>query len=342
MADPAAPFNPLSPLPPPKNPNYAPPVLDPGKATNSAPNFKLTPPPARLVLTNAPAPARNPDEKLSLSKPTPNELTFSGDFLLGQGNVSLPFGFSLAQLPAISGIIPNVAKPSRSSDYLGGTISYSYKRKWYVDFSFDHGTSSGSTAANLGGLSVPSSFSIKDDWYQFYVRRVWRQNRWNEYLRVGASYVQATMTDQATFPLLGFYSQTDNTKDYLGNLGFGVGYALVPGDTGNWKVGVQLEGEGFYGRRSQKSHEVVAYQNFPASAFPTASINNDLYGGIARGTAHIEYRFSERSRFKLGVDVGVEAKMTEVSYPSTANFASQSVNELLWGPYAKAGITYRW
>jgi len=239
--------------------------------------------------------------------------------------------------------VPNVGTPSRSSDYFGGTLSYSYKRKWYVDLSYAHGESSGSTAANLGGVSVPSAFSIKDDWYQLYVRYVWRQSRWNEYVRVGGTYVKATMSDQAIFPLLGFYSQTDNTKDYLGNLGFGAGYALVQGLTSNWKVGLQMEGEGFYGNRSQKSLEVVpGYQNFPISAFQTASINNDLYGGIGRGTVHVEYLFSERSRFKLSLDVGVEAKVTEVNYPGSGLFHGGTFNELLWGPYAKAGLTFRW
>src|SRR2546430_498647 len=88
------------------------PTPAPSATTAPSPNTADTAPPA-----DSSAPARAPRMRK-------NEISVSGDFLLGQGNVTLPFGFSL-QASGVE-VTKNVAKPDRSSTYFGGTISYSY------------------------------------------------------------------------------------------------------------------------------------------------------------------------------------------------------------------------
>lgn len=236
---------------------------------------------------------------------------------------------------------PAVVKPDRESSYYGGTLSYSYKYAWYVDLSYQHGSSSGSLDLNYSPSfpSLPSEFQIDDNWYQAYVRYAFpglRGKRLSAYLRAGVSYVDSEMNDATVFPNIGAYSQTDKTKDLLGNLGFGVGYSVY--SSRRLRVGLQLEGEGFFGQRSQKSLESLA--GLSPSVLQEASIDNTLYGGIGRGTVRVEYRLGHSGFFRIFADAGMQAKFTEVDYPSTGSFASESFGEILWGPYVKLGARY--
>jgi hypothetical protein len=271
---------------------------------------------------------------LQAPKPTKNEISVSGDVMLGQGTVTLPLGYSLKQ--SLGGIVPTPVSAfsvPRSSTYFGGTVSYSYGQAWYVDLSFAQGQSSGSQSIDTGFLgSLNSTFSINDTWYQIYAKYTFPQlrgKRFSAYLRVGASYINSELKDNSSDPIR--YVQTDKTQDLLGNLGGGLGYTVY--SSRHLRFGLQTEIEGFYGNRSQSSLETLGSDN---GLTPTsASINNSLYGGIGRATMRLEYRLGQSGLFKIFSEVGAEGRYTMVSYPGAG-----TQNELLWGPYAKLGIRY--
>lgn len=263
-----------------------------------------------------------------------SEVSASGDFFLGQGNVTLPFGFALSAV----GVQGTVNKANRTSDYFGGTVSYSYKHNWFVDLAYADGSSSGSVPVALGGQGyeqLNSNFSIKDQWYQAYLRYTFpalRGTRWSAYLRAGVSYVQATLDAQAPIPSFGLYEESDKTDDLLGNLGFGLSRSIVARQ--HLRVSLQAEGEGFFGQRTQRIDE--ALPNDPGVLLQPTSINNSLYGGIGRGTIRFEY-WPKRSRaLTIFADGGFQAKYSFITYPSGLG----SFTELLWGPYIKVGLRY--
>ena len=279
-----------------------------------------------------------PPPKLIAPRVNKNDIGASADFMLGQGTITLPVGYGIQQIPgsttqnnpvqAISG--------DRSTIYTGATISYSYGRAWYVDLSYEHGASAGSTIISFADFNgtIRANFNYTDDWYQLYVRYniqdFLSKTRFKAYLRGGVSMVQATLTadDTASTQL---YKQTDQTQDILGNIGFGLTYSLY--STVRLKVGLQAEGEGFYGIRSQDSTENLpqAY-NSPSGK---GSINNDLYGGIGRVTLHADLRLGHSGRLKLTTDVGLQIKYTMITYPGAS-----APDELLYGPYVKVGLSY--
>jgi len=302
----------------------------------------VTPPAEVTPAPAAPEIAETPPAAIRTTRGPRHEVAASADFLLGQGNVTMPFGFSLAEVPGLGqNIAPNVAKPDRNSIYVGATVSYSYGQAWYFDVGYAHGTSSGDVDVLLGSPpTLPSSFKIDDNWYQAYLRYTFpalRGKRFGAYLRAGFSFVQADLTDSTVIPALGLYQQTDKTDDLLGNLGFGISYSLY--SSRRAKLAIQFEGEGFYGQRSQETIEVLpeAGVGFP---FPKVKIDNDLYGGIGRGTVRFEYRLGQSGLFKIFVEGGLQGKFTMINYPGQLNFNGGTFNELLWGPYAKAGLRY--
>jgi hypothetical protein len=229
---------------------------------------------------------------------------------------------------------PEVAKPTRSSDYFGGTVSYSYGQAWYFDFSYSEGNSSGNLTFPLGSFGNSlNDFTLKDNWYQGYIRYAFPQlrgKRLSAYLRAGGTYIDATLTDSATTPE-GLYSQTDDSTEYRGNLGAGATYSLY--SNRKFRLGLELEGEGYYGNRSQNSLEKLSgdFGLTPASV----TINNTIYGGLGRAEVHMEYRFGRSGLFRAFLDGGAELDYTEINYPSAGSY-----NELLWGPYVKLGFRY--
>src|SRR5206468_2519949 len=225
-------------------------------------------------------------------KPTRNEISVSADYLFGQGTVTFPELFSLRNSGFLLGSSPDVGVAERKSDYIGATISYSFGQAWYLDLSYARGRSSATgpirfpNAIGDPPLDLTTTFTIDDDWYQAYVRYTFpalRFTRLSAYLRAGVSFVQADLHAMNTRPpsLGGFYEQTDRTEDILGNVGFGLVYFVYRGNRA--KLGLQLEGEGFYGHRSQDSREEL--QSFDPSRFVNAKVENDLYGGLGRSTA---------------------------------------------------------
>jgi hypothetical protein len=286
-------------------------------------------------------PAAPPSEILSAPpllvapKTTKNEVSVSGDFMLGQGTVTLPLGYSLNKSLGGNVVKPDAFSVPRDSTYYGGTVSYSYGQAWYVDLSYEQGESSGSQSIDTKSLgTLPSSFKIDDTWYQIYVRYTFpslRGKRFSAYLRAGVSFVQSDLTDDANSPALGRYTQTDSTEDTLGNLGFGLGYSLYT--SRRVKLGLQFEGEGFYGTRSQNSLESLSADE--GVVFVPANIDNTLYGGIGRVTMRFEYRLGQSGLFKIFGDVGAQGRYTMINYPGAS-----TENELLWGPYVKLGIRY--
>src|ERR1035441_5595548 len=167
-------------------PGREPPVSAPSQkvATPATPAQQPAPPPASEVSSDVPAMPKT-------LKTTKHEVSVSGDFLYGQGKVTMPFNFSLAA----SGldVTREVGTPTRNSTYYGGTVSYSYGQAWFVDLSYVQGSSSGNANVPLGsGFNLPSSFSIKDEWYQAYIRYTFpglRGKLLSAYLRGGVSYV---------------------------------------------------------------------------------------------------------------------------------------------------------
>ena len=269
-----------------------------------------------------------------------NEISASADFMYGTGTITVPIGFALKtiNLPGAS-FQPSAVSANRSTVYYGGTVSYSYGRSWYLDFSGENGRSTGSTSLSIPGLAgppVPASFDVTDTWYTIYLRYNLQNflagTRFRAYLRGGVSLVEATLlTANDPFSAFGsgqFYSEHDNTFDVLGNFGFGLTYSLY--STVRLKVGLQLEGEGFAGNRSQDITE-----SFAQSLTANTTINNTVYGAIGRLTLHADYRLGQSGRWKLTGDVGMMTKNSLVSYPD-----SGTKGETLYGPYAKAGASF--
>lgn len=256
--------------------------------------------------------------------------------------MSVPFGYSIAQSLPGAGVKTTVASAPRSSVYYGGTISYSFKPGWYVDFSYLNGQQTAPTSVTInnaftrsGGIgSLHTSFNISDDWYQVYGRYTFPRLRgkpFQAYLRAGFTYVDATIT--ATAPADGApagYHQSDKTTDLLGNVGFGVMYNIA--SSGRLRVFLQGEGEGFGGTRSQDSLETLVGDSGKPT---TATIDNTLFGGIGRGTVRLEYSLGRSELFKIFLDGGIQGQFSEVSYTKNG---SQSEN--LWGPYVKLGARY--
>jgi tetratricopeptide (TPR) repeat protein len=302
----------------------------------------VVPPPAQTVPQPPPAPIPQPLPGPLPAMPkiqvTKHEVSVSGDFTLGSGKVTLPVGFSLIESLG-GGVEPKVFAADRDSQYYGGTISYSYGQKWYLDLSYAKGTSSGQVDVPLGaGLGdLPSDFSIKDTWYQAYVRYKFRSffgvRNMDAYLRVGATYIDATL--EVSSPPAGvsveqIYSQRDTTTEIQGNLGFGLMYWLHRAR--HLRYGLQLEGEGFFGHRSQSSLEHFEGTTLPAK---TADLSNTLYGGIIRATARIECPLGQSGLFKIFADGGFQGRFAQISYPGAG-----SESELLSGPYIKLGARY--
>ena len=268
-----------------------------------------------------------------------NELGVSADFMMADGKVTLPFGYSLAKSAGPnSGLSGSAVSANRSTEYYGATVSYSYGRSWYLDLSYEHGVSSGSQSLAIQNTiaNLNTDFNYTDDWYQLYLRyqlpQLLHNPRFKAYVRVGASIVSANLTARDTQYTPSLYNQKDDTTDILGNFGLGLKYSLY--STLRFKLGLQGEAEAFYGVRNQTSTESFSldYGQVPQSA----SINNDLYGFIGRATVHAEWLTGHTGRFKVFSDFGVQYKTATVSYPG----GTKAPDEYIFGPYVKLGVSY--
>jgi hypothetical protein len=281
-------------------------------------------------------------------------VSLSGDYLIGEGHLSLPIAFGAGKVDRFPNL-PTIANPDRSSEYFGGTASYSYGQAWFVDISYAHGESEGGLPLEpiLGVASpVPGSFKISDDWYEAYFRYAFpglRGRKFNAYLRAGVTYVQSRLTlsskafPDSGIPAGGYYNQRTDTEDILGIVGFGTGYSLFAGQT--MRVSLQLEGEGFGGSRKQDTHDIALGQIPNATPISgDATINNWEYGGLGRFTVRLEYELGKKGLFKIFADAGVQARFTFVQYDQFTSprgtVAAETADELLWGPYVRAGFRY--
>jgi hypothetical protein len=301
-------------------------------------------PPAGVSAQPAPgaagvsAPPAEPDfstNAIQLPKSRRNQLSFSGDYSMEQGTVSLPVGYSLnAALNGVSKPQELVDSAKRSSDYYGATLSYSHGQAWFFDLSYAQGKSTGSQGIEFGDLGGGTGqFTLDDDWYQAYVRYAFpklRGKRLSAYVRLGATYVDSTMNFNGTSPY-GLYTQSDKTTDIYGNLGLGATYSFFT--RGRFSLGVQGEIEGLGGERSQDSLETL---NKDSGLTPeTAHLDNTVYGGLGKATLHLEYRLGKSGLCRLFLDGGYQYQYLEVSYPGSGD-----QNESLYGPYVKLGLRY--
>jgi hypothetical protein len=267
-----------------------------------------------------------------------NEVSASADFMYGRGTITVPIGYGFRA--SNGGNFPvDALSANRSTVYFGGTASYSYGRSWYLDLSCEDGRSTGGTSISIPNAAgtIPSNFDYDDVWYQAYLRYNFPNflagTPFRAYMRGGVSFVDATMSlNNDAIPSFGpgqYYSEHDDTFDYLGNLGFGLSYAAY--STIRLKVGLQMEGEGFGGVRSQDINESFGPSNINGST----TIHNTLYGGIGRLTLHLDYRLGQAGRWKLTADAGMMTKYNIITYPDASN-----KSELLYGPYVKVGASF--
>jgi hypothetical protein len=275
-----------------------------------------------------------------IAKPRRNQISVSGDYSMEQGTITIPIGYSLkTSLQGFSPPTPNVFSTKRSSDYEGGTISYSHGQAWFFDVSYAQGTSTGTQDLNIFGRyndGASGPFTLDDNWYQAYVRYAFpklRGKKLSAYVRVGATYVDSTLSLQSQNPppFASIYKQNDKTTDIYGNLGLGATYAFFT--KGRFSMGLQGEIEGLGGERTQKSLETISTD--PELVPSTASIDNTVYGGLGKGTLHLEYRLGSSGLCRLFMDAGAQYQFLEVSYPGLGN-----QNETLYGPYVKLGLRY--
>jgi hypothetical protein len=104
-----------------------------------------------------------------------------------------------------------------------------------------------------------------------------------------------------------------------------------------------LEGDGFYGDRSQSasgaiSPEVGYFKGNPISGPATpfsVNFDNDLWGGTARGTVRLQYYLGKARLARLFLDAGMQANYSSIDY---TKFGLGNPSELLWGPYVKFGL----
>lgn len=262
----------------------------------------------------------------------------SGDFHFGQGHVTLPSNFALANQQELFdvGVRREVSSPSRDSIYYGATVSVGLDGRYFLDLSYAQGNSSGDSPVSLkNNLLLDSHFSIDDTWYQAYLRYSYRPTgKWTFYFRGGISYVTAELNASGINDALGLYREVDKTEDLLGNLGAGLTYTVLARLTERgaaWRLSAQVETEGFFGTRSQDVNEDLVEANFHPKNF---GFNNTLYGGIGRITAKYQYAFKD-DRWRAYADGGLQGKFTQIEYSDVGSF-----DELLWGPYIKVGISY--
>jgi hypothetical protein len=286
--------------------------------------------------TNAAVPPLQESQAAQLRPPARSEISIPLSASLGQGNITVPFGFSLATVGG--GAIVTMAdagpgEPDRSSFYYGVEFSHSFSKTWYVDASYAHGSSSGNFHIT-SPFDMPTDFEIEDDWYKLYVRYAFPQfgvTRLSPYLRVGVTYVSGELrNDGRNGP--NSYTQRDHIDDIMGNIGFGLLYSLYTGDRARW--GIQLEGDGFFGHRFQDTKETL---NAGGTLFKghSVSLENDLWGGVGRLTGRFQYALGSTGLFKLFADGGIETRYTIIRYEGLGN-----ESELLWGPYGRVGLSY--
>ena len=298
------------------------------------------------VLTNElTSPLHSEDDR-----PRLRNVTVYGDYLQGLGHLTLPVGFALDG----AAIGRSVAAPDRESTYAGGSVSWQAFEGIGFDVAYTQGTSSGNFTfkPEAGGrwpqAAISSSFTLEDTWLQAYMRYKVRPifgRRVGVYLRGGVTYMDASY-EGISEPSQAFYRNIGSIQDITGNIGFGVDYAFRP--IKGIRPAIVFEGEGFGGLRSREfSEETLAISG-------KNSMDNMVFGGLARMLVRAEYRFGKGERWRAMLEGGIQGRVTLESYstpdrtlideqniaiPSSA-FESGTKSDLLWGPYVRAGLRY--
>lgn len=285
------------------------------------------------------------------STPTRHALGVSADYMFGEGTVNLPSLFAIARSNPDQPFSPEINSGDRQSDYFGATLSYSYGQTWYFDLSYAHGSSEASTDIALPSIffgdRMPVAFSLDDDWYQFYVRyqfRKLRGTRFSAYMRAGLSFVDASLeaaNEAGSGVAAGsLYRQETEMSDLLGNLGLGGTVTLIQNPGSPFRLGFQLEAEGFAGGRSLDMTESRREAEDAHDEFDARMV----YGFLGRGTFRLEYAFGRNQLLTGFLDAGMQVKYSLVDYEDRqigqSSFEGGTFDELLWGPYTKLGIRY--
>jgi hypothetical protein len=265
---------------------------------------------------------------------TKHEISASADYFLGFGEVSIPLYFSFDQSLNQTGNTPlaSFQVGKRTSNFAGATLSYSFGQAWYVDFNYSSGSHSGTIGTVL---SEDSPFRIDENYYQTYFRYAFpkfRGTRLSLYSRAGIGYNEAQIAVDADVAGNTFQNRNDS-QDFIGNFGAGIGYSTITSASGGFKLTLQSELEGFYGRRSQEIEEKFGID--PNDQGPIVNIGNDIFGGIGRATVRFQFRLNESGLARAYVDLGVQGRYNGVQYEGLG-----TATEFLWGPYARAGFRY--
>jgi hypothetical protein len=303
----------------------------------------VEPKPAESKPATAPAPATNPTEPAGLMpaplalpampKTTRNEIALSADYVLGQGTITLPLGSAIKNV--VPGFPQKVNDADRESTYYGASYAYSLGQAWYLDLAYNQGESDGDFAFDAGTTKLSSSFTIEDTWYQAYLRYTFPQlrgKRFQAYLRAGVSYVQTDLSVIGRNVALTVNQQAE-TDELYGNLGLGMNYPLYR--AGRFQIRVNADAEAFFGQRSTDLTESFNLTSpFVLSAASNDSFDSTVYGGYARATIRAQYELTESGLLRAFLDVGAQVKYTQIDYPQGW------FDEVLWGPYVKAGLLY--
>jgi len=295
------------------------------------------------------------------------EIGISGDYLYGLGNIQVPLGYGLAnggQDAFGNGRFTSANRNNAS--YYGGTLSGSLGKTWYLDASYSRGVSEASIE-NLDAIYAPntlpititprSTFTLTQEFYQLYLKYAFPQlsgTRTSAYLRVGATFTDSKLLGEyysvdSTGERFGdFGTYNSKTKSYLGNLGFGIEYAIVRGD--RFRFSAMIEGEGFGGGSQINGSENFATpgQTLDQGYAGSFNVSAPTYGALGRGVARFSFILDGDGRFRLNLDVGAQANYSIVEFSSmpdgqkSPNSTRQNVRgeELLWGPYSRLGFSY--
>lgn len=281
-------------------------------------------------------------EKLKKANKAKKERTVevTGDVLIGYGNTLVPVGFALSGL---AGFTPSVQSPPRNSTYFGGTVSYRFTPRWQMDVAYSQGTSSGDFTVNphdkrFPQYSIPSSFTLDDNWLQIYGRRRLEYGPdWLQlYLRAGVTYVDGK-TLSSSLPGYAFYVNKDTFTDLTGNFGLGAFVRLHPSKDRRWEWAAVFEAEGFAGVRSRSIEETTI-----PTGTQSSKTDDLIYGGLGRATLRVGYTFGERESWDVFMEGGIQTRWTEENFSAPGlpkNDEQQS--DLLWGPYGRFGLRHR-
>ena len=279
------------------------------------------------------------------------DVQVSGDYLLGSGTISTPFNFALQGTEFSAP--RSVELSDRESTYWGTTLQVTLPSGWAVEFSYARGTSDTSNLATISEVDSMVSYQLDDSWYQIFGKYTFpgvSSRRFSAQIRFGGSWVDSELSAQGSF-LSTSYSQVNNMTDWLGNVGFGLEYILYETRDYRFKVRGVLEGEGFAGVRNQDIRETVSYPLVDVTApqvTGTTELDNLIYGGGGRLAIRLFYNVTESGRLKVYADGGVQTRYTRVNYPevdtSTGGVQETedlTVGEVLWGPFVRVGLLYR-